>query len=167
MNSGVELVWTPAHSGLEGNEAAHEAAQGLINRAASNDLDAPFEPLYTFHEITHHYRGSRGCSPPPHASLDRGMRVMCRQLQTNTFPTASRLSHIYPDQFSPQCTNVPTQSRSPVLLPQGRLCTYFMVLPCQSSSRGSQSKSRIGPGGDLTAQLSPPDGFRVHRMIPA
>lgn len=46
LDSGAELVWTPAHTRLEGNQAVHEAARGLINRPTSNDdSDALFEPL--------------------------------------------------------------------------------------------------------------------------
>ncbi|KAG0429533.1 hypothetical protein HPB47_023548 [Ixodes persulcatus] len=108
LDSAVDLVWTPTRSGLEDSEVAHKAARGLISRPASNDhSDAPFEPLYTFDEITHHYKESSGSYLPPHASLNRGMPVVWRQLQTNTFPTPSRLSHIYPDLFSPQRKRCP------------------------------------------------------------
>ncbi|KAG0444643.1 hypothetical protein HPB47_013553 [Ixodes persulcatus] len=109
LDSGVELVWTPAHSGLQGNEAAHEAARGLINRAASNDdSEAPFEPIYTFHEITHHYSGSRGCYPLRVLLSIEGCRWCGDSFRLTHFSHRHDLvTYIYPDLFSPQCTRCP------------------------------------------------------------
>lgn len=107
----VALIWTPAHAGLCGNEAAHACARGMTGRAQATDdaLDhaAPFsarDRLLTFHDITNHYRLQRTVYPPLHRGATRHHEILWRQLQTRTFPTPSFRHLIHPAIYpSPLC----------------------------------------------------------------
>ncbi|KAM7289972.1 hypothetical protein ISCGN_030100 [Ixodes scapularis] len=106
----VRLVWTPAHAGLEGNEAAHEQARGYTIRAgpslhpyhgARSARDRPS----SFHEITTHYLLSRQVYPPADKSLTLEQAHSWRQLQTGTFPNPPILTHIFPSMYpTSECT---------------------------------------------------------------
>ncbi|KAG0433960.1 hypothetical protein HPB47_019443 [Ixodes persulcatus] len=100
----VRLVWTPAHAGLEKNEAAHEQARGYTIRAgpslhpyhgARSARDRPF----SFHEITTHYLLSRQVYPPADKSLTPEKAHSWCQLQTGTFPNPAILTHIFPSMY--------------------------------------------------------------------
>ncbi|KAM7315603.1 hypothetical protein ISCGN_005386 [Ixodes scapularis] len=106
----VRLVWTPAHAGFEGNEAAHEQARGYTIRAgpslhpyhgARSARDRPS----SFHEITTHYLLSRQVYPPADKSLTLEQAHSWRQLQTGTFPNPAILTHIFPSMYPTlECT---------------------------------------------------------------
>ncbi|KAG0434571.1 hypothetical protein HPB47_019010 [Ixodes persulcatus] len=74
-----KLLWTPAHAGLEGNEAAHEQARGYTIRARPTLLKKPI--------LTTHYLLSRQVYPQTDQSLTREQAHSWRQLQTGTFLT--------------------------------------------------------------------------------
>nr|XP_037279981.1 uncharacterized protein LOC119172944 [Rhipicephalus microplus] len=80
----VEIVWTPGHSGLAGNEHAHDAARALVHRARHPTEHHPSRPdaaeremmvssfrdnardrMLTFGEILMYYRKARLKYPPP------------------------------------------------------------------------------------------------------
>lgn len=105
----IQIVWTPGHSSLEGNEAAHAAARALTFRAFSSteeDLSEPsiyppVPPRYT--EILYHYRQLRLQYPPPHPSLSTQAARIWRRLQTNTFYNTTILHHISPSTYPYNC----------------------------------------------------------------
>lgn len=104
------LIWTPAHSGMPGNEFAHEAARDLIYRAPQSPADAlPDEtedardPLTTYREILYHYRCSRKKYPEAHGNLSRSQAIAWRQIQTGTFPNPLLYSYYYPGTVSDLC----------------------------------------------------------------
>ncbi|KAG0433795.1 hypothetical protein HPB47_019605 [Ixodes persulcatus] len=104
----VPLIWTPAHSSLPGNEAAHTSARGLTDRAGDPappgmEFRTVRDRLVTFHEITNHYRLRRRIYPPPHPSLPRAQATTWRQLQTNSYPNPVLYSHIHQGLFTPSC----------------------------------------------------------------
>ncbi|XP_075743717.1 uncharacterized protein LOC142802619 [Rhipicephalus microplus] len=73
----IEKVWAPAHSSLPGNEAAHQTARGLTDRASglpwsNGEDDERFERMTTYRDITQYYRLSRKIYPPAHLSLNKG-----------------------------------------------------------------------------------------------
>ncbi|KAG0410884.1 hypothetical protein HPB47_011990 [Ixodes persulcatus] len=104
----IQLIWTPAHSSLPGNEKAHGAARELAHRAGE-----PLDPslaffsggdrLVTFRDILDHYTGERLRYPPAHPSLDKRTSVAWRRLQTGSFPSPSLLNKWYPDKYRPSC----------------------------------------------------------------
>ncbi|KAG0424837.1 hypothetical protein HPB47_027957 [Ixodes persulcatus] len=104
----VQLIWTPAHSSLPGNEKAHCAARELAHRAGE-----PLDPslaffsggdrLVAFRDILNHYTGERLRYPPAHPSLDKRTSVAWRRLQTGSFPSPSLLNKWYPDKYKPNC----------------------------------------------------------------
>lgn len=105
----VRLIWTPAHSSLPGNEMAHEAARGLCNQADLDSEEVPSDTgardrLWTYQEITQHYKLSRLKLPAAHISLTRGQSVAWRRLQTYTFPHPALCHRQYPDRFKGTCT---------------------------------------------------------------
>lgn len=104
----VRLVWTPAHSSLPGNEMAHEAARGFCNQADSESEEVPSDTwgrdrLWTYQEITQHYRLSRLKLPAAHRSLTRGQSVAWRRLQTFTFPHPALCHRQYPERYQGTC----------------------------------------------------------------
>lgn len=109
----VALIWTPAHAGLAGNEAAHACARGFTVRAQASDVsdlateEAPFtarDRLITYHDICTHYRLDRLTFPPLMGKSPRRCEVLWRQLQTRTFPSPYLLHRIHPAIYlSPSC----------------------------------------------------------------
>ncbi|XP_049268845.1 uncharacterized protein LOC125757358 [Rhipicephalus sanguineus] len=109
----VALIWTPAHAGLAGNEAAHASARGFTVRAQASDMsqlateEAPFtarDRLISFHDICTRYRLERLTFPPLIRKSPRKCEILWRQLQTRTFPSPYLLHRIYPSSYpSPSC----------------------------------------------------------------
>ncbi|XP_040360213.1 uncharacterized protein LOC120847811 [Ixodes scapularis] len=104
----VQLIWTPAHSSLPGNEKAHGAARELAHRAGepldpSLAFSSEGDRLVTFRDILDHYTGERLRYPPAHPSLDKRTSVAWRRLQTGSFPSPSLLNKWYPDKYKPNC----------------------------------------------------------------
>lgn len=90
------LLWTPAHAGLIGNEAAHASARaftiraqaGLGDGSGASNLPPPFtskERLLTYHDICGHYRLGRQTLPPLMRRSSRMRKVLWRRLQTRSF----------------------------------------------------------------------------------
>lgn len=83
-------------------------------------MDPP-TPLTSYKSITKYYREQRRTLPPPHQLLDKGEQVKWRLLQSNTYPTPSRMNLLYPQLYpSPTCPNCQ----------QARGTIYHMVLAC-------------------------------------
>lgn len=118
----ISIIWTPAHSSLRGNQAAHAYARGLVNRAPLEDDDRADHPLTTFSDITQHYMLSRRTYPPGADALSKEQEVTLRQLQTNTFPHPTRLHATYPTLYTPLCRHC----NQPASL-------YHMVWECQNN----------------------------------
>lgn len=101
----IKIIWIPAHSSHPGNEAAHNFARGLVNRAVSQPiLRGAKERMITYHEITQYYKNERLEYPPPDKSLTKNQQATWRKLQTHTFPNPYKLSIVYPGIHSPECT---------------------------------------------------------------
>lgn len=105
----VEIIWTPAHTGLGGNEAAHDVARGLTIRAGASLVPyhgarSARDRLITYHDVVMHYRLSRRHYPPAHPGLTNYQERLWRLLQTNTLICRAVLHRIYPSQYpSPNC----------------------------------------------------------------
>lgn len=104
----IEIVWAPAHSSLPGNEAAHQTARGLTDRASglpwsNGEDDERFERMTTYRDITQYYRLSRKIYPPAHSSLNKGQAVAWRLLQTHTFPSPVTMNRCVPELHSDKC----------------------------------------------------------------
>ncbi|KAG0419271.1 hypothetical protein HPB47_004234 [Ixodes persulcatus] len=96
--SPINLIWTPAHSSLPGNEEAHSAARGLIGRAGltlapSTTSLAGRDGLVTFRDVLDYYAGDLARYPPAHAALDKASTM-------NSYPNPSTLHKWYPDRYS-------------------------------------------------------------------
>lgn len=103
-DSPVEIVWSPAHAGLAGNEAAHNTARGLTIRAGASLVPyhgarSARDRLLTYREITVHYRLDRRRYPPAHITLTNSEEHTGRLLQTNTFPNPAILHRILPSLY--------------------------------------------------------------------
>ncbi|XP_040077350.1 uncharacterized protein LOC120849238 [Ixodes scapularis] len=100
----IQIIWSPAHSSLPGNEAAHTVARGLTRRASE-----PAQPgtrgdrMSTYPEITNHYRLGRARYPPAQAELTKKQAVAWSLLQTNMYPNPVACSRFYPGQFENTC----------------------------------------------------------------
>lgn len=117
----IRIVWTPGHTALPGNEAAHASARALIPRAPTGADDPSASPPIPlrYADILAHLRRQRQHFSPPHPNLPKTDECILRRLQTNTFPHGTRLHAMYPAQYSPKCKHCP----SPCTL-------YHMVWEC-------------------------------------
>lgn len=104
-NRKIDIVWTPGHSSLTGNNFAHRQACELSSQASEETPS--LVPLLTFQDITQHYRTSRQHFPPPHPQLTKTEEVILRRLQTNTFPHPTWLHRMYPTQYPATCKFCP------------------------------------------------------------
>lgn len=100
----IQLVWTPGHESLEGNEAAHAAARVHTLRAISQEGNDPRpQLLLKYTDILAHYRHERRRFPPPHPELTRTEATTLRQLQTNSYPHGTLLHAIHPTLYPTTC----------------------------------------------------------------
>ncbi|KAG0425774.1 hypothetical protein HPB47_027080 [Ixodes persulcatus] len=102
--SQVQLIWTPAHSGLEGNEAAHDLARGLTIRAGPSlypyhGARSARDRLVGYHDITAYYLLSRRIYPQADKSLRLEQSHVWRQLHTGVFPNPATMTHIHPSLY--------------------------------------------------------------------
>lgn len=106
------VKWVPGHEGLEGNEAAHAAARGHVNRASlassqeqrSFDVEAEPESVpMTYNAILQHYRLGRRVYPPPHPKLTKEESTAFRRLQSNTYTHGILLHRLYPTCYTYKC----------------------------------------------------------------
>lgn len=108
--SNIQLVWAPAHSGLPGNENAHQLARGLVGKASTNDTTDPStlrradkDRMVTYREILDHYRKSRLYYPEAHKTLNKQQATAWRQIQTGTYPNPVLHSYYYPGIQDDKC----------------------------------------------------------------
>ncbi|KAG0434419.1 hypothetical protein HPB47_019121 [Ixodes persulcatus] len=106
--SPINLICTPAHLFLPGNEEAHRAVRGLIGGLAykvdpSTTSLARRDGWVTFQDVLYPCAGSRDRYPPALAALNNASTVAWRRLQTNSYPNPSTLRKWYPDRYSPKC----------------------------------------------------------------
>ncbi|KAH9361911.1 hypothetical protein HPB48_003680 [Haemaphysalis longicornis] len=102
----INLIWAPAHAGLEGNEATHDWAcectnQEPVDRPVSPDLHC--HPLLTYSDILHYYRETRQQYPNPSCQFTRQQTTTLRLIQTNTYLHPKLFSRIYPETYTDQC----------------------------------------------------------------
>lgn len=103
----INIIWTPAHESVSGNEAAHSAARDLYLRAVQ-DGSAQAEHnregrLISYQDITEHYRQCRRRFPPPNTALNRGQAMAWRRLQTGVYPNPVLNKHIRSDCEDDKC----------------------------------------------------------------
>lgn len=101
----IQIIWTPAHEAVPGNEAAHELARDLYRRAATGPLDdrGSGERMLKYGEITQHYRLARRLVSPPDPKLNNRQAVAWRRLQTYTYPHPVMANHMFPEARSDRC----------------------------------------------------------------
>lgn len=163
----LSIVWTPGHSGLAGNEAAHAAARALITRALpSPRLDqatpphpgppalTPLDP--TYNSILSHYTNSRRRYPPPHPSLTAQQAYILRRLQTETYYNHIILSHISPSLFPPDCPHCHIP-----------LNTYHLVFSCPQHPHPHPSPSPEQWESELTSSAPERQVALVRRALEA
>ncbi|XP_077560471.1 uncharacterized protein LOC144175247 [Haemaphysalis longicornis] len=108
----VAVVWVPGHSGIIGNQLAHQLAREITNRAPV--IPWPFPPMAdaayfykkTLKEHYQHLRHSLQTLPPPHITLSIAQVHTLRAIQLNTLTTPARLYH-YGYRSDPYCPNCP------------------------------------------------------------
>ncbi|KAM7304052.1 uncharacterized protein ISCGN_013952 [Ixodes scapularis] len=100
----IQIIWLPAHSSLPGTEAAHTVARGLTRRASEPAQQGTRgDRMFTYQEITNHYRLGRARYPPAQPELTKKQAVAWRLLQTNMYPNPVACSRFYPGQFENTC----------------------------------------------------------------
>ncbi|KAG0420172.1 hypothetical protein HPB47_003631 [Ixodes persulcatus] len=95
----VELIWTPAHSGLEGNELAHQFAREMEHRVEEGEPKS----IISYKDITNYYKTERRRYPDPHKSLSREQQVIYRQIQAGSFPHPYLQNKMYPERYKKEC----------------------------------------------------------------
>lgn len=98
-NGKVELIWTPAHSRLEGNELAHQLAQEMEYRTEESELQA----ITSCTDITQYYKEQRKWFPDPHKSLNRDQQSIYRQIQARSFPHPILQNKMFPERCTRNC----------------------------------------------------------------
>ncbi|KAH9364168.1 hypothetical protein HPB48_022045 [Haemaphysalis longicornis] len=100
----ISIIGTPSRTktDVRGNARAHHWARndGSIRAMVSRNQDHeerldPHTLLATFRSITKDYREQRSTLPLPHRLLGKGEEVKWRLLQSNTYPTLSRMNLLY------------------------------------------------------------------------
>ncbi|KAG0427693.1 hypothetical protein HPB47_025278 [Ixodes persulcatus] len=100
----IQIIWAHAHPSLPGNEAAHTVARGLTRRASEPAQPATRgDHMFTYPEITNHYRLGRARYPPAQPELTKKQAVAWRLLQTNMYLNPVACSRFYPGQFENTC----------------------------------------------------------------
>ncbi|KAH7986723.1 hypothetical protein HPB49_025847 [Dermacentor silvarum] len=111
--STVFLRWVPGHSGINGNELAHQLARDASNRAPLIPWPKPSEDggrlslRRTIKEVYLQLRLDKRLYPPPHPSLTVPEARLLRHIQMNALITPSRL-FLYRYRVDPSCPNCPS-----------------------------------------------------------
>ncbi|KAH9371939.1 hypothetical protein HPB48_008018 [Haemaphysalis longicornis] len=113
-------------------------------------------PPTTFRSITKHYREQRRTLAPPHDLLDKREQVKWCLLQSNTYPTPSRMNLLHPQLYpSPACPKCQ----------QARGSTYHMLLACPNHP-ASQDASRLQENPNpLGTAISGSDAMGQRQLI--
>ncbi|XP_050042587.2 uncharacterized protein [Dermacentor andersoni] len=96
------IIWTPARTGLEGNETADAVARALTFRASPSsptDPDPEPNPAYTFKEIVQLYQSGHAIYPKPCKGLTKAEERILLRLYTKTVLCPAALKY-----FDPACT---------------------------------------------------------------
>ncbi|XP_070385740.1 uncharacterized protein [Dermacentor albipictus] len=111
--STVFLRWVPGHSGIDGNELAHQLARDVFNRAPLIPWSGPSQDSgghslrRTIKEVYLQLRLDKRLYPPPHPSLTVPEARLLRHIQMNALVTPSRL-FLYRYRSDPSCPNCPS-----------------------------------------------------------
>ncbi|XP_077504195.1 uncharacterized protein LOC144114375 [Amblyomma americanum] len=119
------IVWTPAHTGLKGNETADAAARALTLRASPSpppDADSDPNPAFAFKEIIKYYHFGHAIFPKPCKGLTKAEEHLLLRLYTKTLLCPAVIKH-----FDPACTGECPHCR------EKSSDIYHMVWACQST----------------------------------
>ncbi|KAG0423620.1 hypothetical protein HPB47_000603 [Ixodes persulcatus] len=92
----IQIVWTPGHTSLPGNEGANAPARGIAGRALHGEVEAP---------ENHNMAPSNLRTEPAqlHTDLSRQEGIEWRQIQTHTFPNFYHKHLIFPYRYRATC----------------------------------------------------------------
>ncbi|KAH9372052.1 hypothetical protein HPB48_018995 [Haemaphysalis longicornis] len=106
----IRLVWTPAHSSLQGDEMEDEASRGCTNQPDFKSDNQPSvtvggggESPATYRQITQQHRLSRLKFPAAHTALNKWQTVARLRLQSNMFSHPALCHRSYPDRYTDRC----------------------------------------------------------------